>query len=117
LSYQTKTNNKMENLKHTSGTWHINKNMPGYGNSICISRQPQSDYWNDGHVNIVGDCPLAIIKDGNDSWKNKYPAEANAKLIASAPELLEALIMCVNYVGSISNESEPAINAINKATK
>ena len=42
-------------------------------------------------------------------------AEANARLIAAAPELLEALIMCLNLVGAAANESEPARNAWEKA--
>ena len=106
--------------KHTKGEWYVNKNMPGYGDSVCISRRNESDYWEDGHVKIIGDCPIAIVSSGHNSWENKYPAEANAKLIAAAPELLEALIELTDALKCEFGRDLTylkAISAIKKATE
>ncbi len=46
-------------------------------------------------------------------------SEINYQLLKNAfyvhDELLEALKMCINHVGAIANENEPARNAYNKA--
>lgn len=66
----------MKNLKHTQGEWNVSK----HGN-------------NDSFGIHAGGNDLAIVKGGNEEGGE---AEANSKLIASAPELLAALesILC-----------------------
>jgi methionine synthase II (cobalamin-independent) len=97
----------MENLKHTKGEWEVDGHSifpKGKGYSIALV----------SNISIV-----------NSKHKPLEETEANAKLIASAPELLEALIEYVNLdTGNISalkttpqQRKEKAINAINKATK
>ena len=79
--------------------WYVNKNMPGFG-GICISRRPESDYWLDGHVAIIGDYPIARVLEGNPSWDNKFNAEANAKRMAAVPDLINALRIIIDRVES-----------------
>ena len=70
--------------KHTSGRWFADAK----GN---IWRRPPSDLYQNGG-SVAGDKPLAVAYAGwygeNDTG---YPVEANARLIAAAPDLLEAL--------------------------
>ena len=102
----------MENLKHTKGEWFINPNASR--NVRC------------------GNKTIANCSSGQDG-ENEIEEKANAKLIASAPKLLEALIEAkeqiehlawkINKDGSdfakvTTKEALKQIeNAINKATK
>lgn len=84
----------MESLKHTKGEWFIQgKNLIRCNNEQVASANSMLDEY-----------------------------EANAKLIASAPELLEALIMLMhpndmNDVNFANRAREKAKNLINKVTK
>jgi hypothetical protein len=72
------------NAKHTSGPWYADEQGR-------IWRRPPSELYQNGGA-IAGDKPLAIVQFG---WSGEgevgYPLQANAKLIAAAPELLAAL--------------------------
>ncbi len=104
----------MENLKHTSGEWNydINSNK---GFDIFLKDSLKT---------------VATVLTKNVSYMpNETEAQANAKLIASAPELLEALIEAKKVLqytidGRLSLDMlaqerayNQITNAINKATK
>lgn len=65
-------------VKHTPGTWK-------YGAKLSASENSKGFYVYSGHQHIADLNPI------NDSDGNPTAAEANALLIAAAPELLEAL--------------------------
>lgn len=96
--------------KHTPGPWYV-----GPYNRIW-RRSPLELYEYGGGV--AGDSPIAAAFYGRASWVNKFPSEANARLIAAAPELLEALEGLLNALPSAT--THPAIAqaraAIRKAT-
>lgn len=60
----------MQEAKHTPGPWVANGRYIGTPN----------------HKSFIAEC-----KDQNGNWTNEPMAVANARLIAAAPELLEAL--------------------------
>jgi len=68
---------------HTPGPWFC-------GDDGRIWRRPVHDLYQYGGT-VAGDAPLATVNSGHSSWEHKFPVEANARLIAAAPELLEAL--------------------------
>ncbi len=69
--------------KHTPGPWHVDK-------ECAIWRRPPAELYQNGG-GVAGDKPLATVHEG---WYGEgvtgYPAQANACLIAAAPDLLEA---------------------------
>lgn len=76
--------------KHTEGPWYFD----GHG---AIWRRPPSDLYENGG-GVAGDRPIATVHIGwHHDGANGYPVEANARLIASAPELLEALEQAFDF--------------------
>ena len=61
----------------TPGPWFAGK-MRGWA-GLCVRRFQAPD--------VAGDHPVATVHDGYTYWDNKFPAEANAGLIAAAPDL------------------------------
>jgi hypothetical protein len=73
---------------YTPGPWFHD------GNGNVWRRDPKDLYQNGGTV--AGDKSLATIHKGwHHDGAEGYPVEANARLIAAAPELLEALKQAV----------------------
>lgn len=70
--------------KHTPGPWHV---VPyGDGDSLVVCSDEAGDFRIAFMATMIG--PEEI--DG--------PIRANARLIAAAPELLEALEMCLQWI-------------------
>jgi hypothetical protein len=74
----------VSDVKHTPGPWFVVR-MRGWS-GLSIARHSQSAL-----EDIAGDYPIANMCEGSPYWENKFPIEANARLIAAAPDLLEAL--------------------------
>ena len=99
--------------KFTPGPWYADK----YGK---IWRNVPSDLYEYGGK-IAGDMPLALVNRG---WYEKdetpYPQQANANLIAAAPDMYEALECacdkyCIGYAGDSLVKCEDCV--INKALR
>lgn len=97
----------MSETKHTPGPWYAEKNG-------LIWRRPPSDLYENGG-SVAGDQPVAKAHAG---WYGEglepYPVQANARLIAAAPELLEALEGCIDLMdngGTWSLEDQAAARA------
>ncbi|HEP9635415.1 TPA: hypothetical protein VDW08_003767 [Pseudomonas aeruginosa] len=90
----------MSNHKHTPGPWEIER-------------------YSDGLIQIVGD--VRIVSDDEENVTTVVEAvsrgdEANARLIAAAPELLDALVALVECEQTTPELWEAARAAIAKAT-
>ncbi|HHW2860376.1 TPA: hypothetical protein ACUUCQ_005146 [Pseudomonas aeruginosa] len=89
--------------KHTPGPWEIER-------------------YSDGLIQIVGD--VRIVSDDEENVTTVVEAvargdEANARLIAAAPELLEALQVCIQQITALCSADDvpdQARAAIAKAT-
>lgn len=86
------------NKNHTPGTWKV---------EFCLD---QSIFINAGEE----ETPIAMIQSEEDNGITPE-MEANAKLIAAAPELLHALNMWVDYHDSDMSEAEAIILEKTKA--
>lgn len=85
--------------KHTQGEWGVSKH--GNNDSFGI--------YAEGNVN-----DLAIVKGGNEEGGE---TEANAKLIAAAPDMLKALEACMDYFEYMGGLNHAASRDARKLTK
>ncbi|MCA7083430.1 hypothetical protein K7G19_07430 [Cupriavidus sp. DB3] len=75
---------------HTPGPWFADSD----GN---VWRRPPSDLYQNGG-GVAGDKPIATANKGwHGGSEVGYPVEANAKLIAAAPELYEACLTMIAW--------------------
>lgn len=96
-------------MKHTPGPWtasHRKTQKPGA--SICGVFWDSNADWSK--------WDWVIVAEGRDDWTNDV--EANARLIAAAPELLEALVGLYEHTRNnhqIAGLNAMALKAIEKA--
>jgi len=108
-------------MKHTVGNWKIDDTID---NTISVV-SPWSDKVKPEETATFGDYRGALICEMyyNTGVPTKGQALANAKLIAAAPDLLQALIILKKWVGKLDDwkgEDPPCElvdKAIDKATK
>lgn len=84
--------------QHTAGEWKIEKRFDG--ETHCF------DVVGDRYVCEVHDYSNARSQYPQENDKLQEEAEANARLIASAPELFAACIKAQQYLNYISDNSE-----------
>ena len=99
-------------MKHTRGLWQADRHHIGDGWRVFVKHKADADQ----HDAI---CDL-------ETWQTKEETRANAALIASAPELLEACKMALNEIKSMAEALrndhetclswEPLTNTILRAT-
>lgn len=83
--------------KHTPGPWY----MDAKGS---IWRRPISDLYENGG-GVLGDKPLATVWKGwYGEGEQGFPVVANARLIAAAPDMLEALKSIAEFWNRDHNE-------------
>jgi len=97
----------MNEAKHTPGPWHLEE--MGYNSSSYYIRGSSES----GDRLTIGKGAVAHIPRSTAN-----PMEANARLIAAAPELLEALIECLECEFAVTDRAAiaKAEAAIAKAT-
>ena len=94
----------MKKLKHTPGPWKAFKNEYFYDIKCSDKIGGEEIYKYSPHICMV-------IQDTNyDHTRGEYTEEANARLIATAPEMLEALIYFVKRVREGSIRSKTTYN-------
>lgn len=85
--------------KHTPGPWFADSN------GRIWRRHPSELYQNGGEV--AGDKPIAIVQKGwHGENEQGFPVEANAHLIAAAPEQNAALIEIRAYLSKCPPHAE-----------
>lgn len=77
--------------QHTPGPWEIRKAKDGSGDIAIVAPNAPADQYS--RPGILGECYADIRRMGEN---NTAEAEANARLIAAAPELMEALKVIID---------------------
>jgi hypothetical protein len=111
--------------KHTKGEWQLkestgvfkiidpNGKKDSNGKRLNIANVFYEEAWRDGIVSNLGRLESEVRR-------TKEEAEANAKLIAASPDLLEALLIAHDII-ALRQPERPELNiiknAINKAIK
>jgi hypothetical protein len=95
--------------EHTKGPWY-----PSFHANICIGVQNSPD----GFTQMI--CNSILPNTDEEYEKERIEIEANMKLIAAAPELLEALVNLASYCNNIEQfrfceEFKISISVIKKA--
>ena len=89
--------------KWTPGPWFIV--TPTQGFEVCtihgVERQPTEDGLGQTWVYIR---PESLVRDGEWHWPDEVECTANARLIASAPDMAEALEKALNFITNTESE-------------
>ena len=125
----------MTEQKHTPGPWEFREfaaDEAQIADMIRLGLKPVRQLMNDGGAIVMGPDARVAVVDCQTSYKRGQghateceERDANARLIASAPDLLEALKAVLKeysqFSGYYENEDRAAIKsaraAIEKATK
>jgi hypothetical protein len=75
-------------MTHTPGPWRISKDK------------------SNKHIKIIDNDLYRELANTSGNWFDDDTEQSNARLIAAAPELLEALEMLVNYFVGIGLEDD-----------
>lgn len=87
----------MSNMKHAPGPWALNESV--YGDNFMAVSAPNH-----------GELATVVIRMSEPSWGERQKTEeleANARLIAAAPELLGALEMAVKHYEEWASARQP----------
>ncbi len=95
--------------KHTPGPWKVIRD----GNDLSVRSANSRDTGKITHLDIAEN--IGGLRPGPD-FTDRSEAKANARLIAAAPDLLEALQRLVKAVDPESTGWDEAVDAIAKAT-
>ena len=82
-------------MGHTPGPWEWLEDKFNGGYSGLVAPRTGEEVLFPNHRNEG---------DDGDAWFEDFPNEANAHLIAAAPQLLEALETAMSYLESFKNE-------------
>lgn len=82
-------------MKHTKGPWKLDTELGTHGASICVRAE------------TIYVADVFKTDDSLSRMSDDKMAQANAKLIAAAPELLEALKLAAQYVQTYLDECGP----------
>lgn len=95
--------------KHTPGPWRYDFD----GDDFPIVGRPT---WECTRYGVKGEWSIALVHClGEESQEDGNEAEANARLIAAAPELLEALKLAHDYLCGDGWEDDERLKPINEA--
>jgi hypothetical protein len=86
----------MKTQKHTPGPWAVETNLNEYGSPLNVNKDAAT---------TIASC------DGDSGVGDSKEAEANARLIAAAPDLLAALRRAVPWLGKLIADNGHADSA------
>lgn len=103
----------MTKTAHTQGPWVVETATKGF--EVCtlhgVERQPTEDGLGKSWVYVR---PASMFRDGEWHWPDEAEQLANARLIAAAPDMLEALKLVADS-GKFSCFDDLAWDAVNGA--